>query len=107
MMAARWPPNRCSTNICTSPAERVGKMAEWILFLHINTRARLSVVYCDVHACLCILNSSFFASAQEYSGLAHCFFCAETVGLNRIHKQQRNMLPNARQKTICSERLEN
>lgn len=38
MMTDRWPPNRCSTNICTGPAVRVEKMAEWILFPDINTQ---------------------------------------------------------------------
>lgn len=42
--AARWPPNRCSANICARPAERVGKMAEWVLFLHTNTRARFQLL---------------------------------------------------------------
>lgn len=60
-----------------------------------------------IHSLADIDALSFFAPAQVYSGLTRCFFCAETVGLNRIHKQQRNMFPNARQKTVCSQRLEN
>lgn len=57
-MAARWPPNRCGAHICARPAVRVGKAAAWILFLHINTRARPAVVYSDAHACLSVFGES-------------------------------------------------
>lgn len=115
MMAARWPPRRCRANIYASPAARVGKTAEWMLFLHIDTR--LSLVYSDTHVCLGVFSefilrapasvlgladihapSFFFAPAQVYSGLARCFFSTES----RIERD-----PKRVKESVCSQSLEN
>lgn len=90
MMTGRWPPNRCSTNVCTGPAVRVEKMAEWILFPYKNTQTCcqlftpvwvrfweftqwapvLSTAERISTGCLCFC----FLYPQVYSGLARCFF---------------------------------